>query len=133
MKGSDRTLRVAGLIQREVASALLEDARDPALRAVTVTRVRVSGDLRHATVMFMTGAAMRSDAEGRLRLILPLVQRRVGRNLSMRYTPRLKFEYDEGVEAGIRVGEILDGLGLGGEDAEPDGTAEDMGEERGGR
>ncbi len=83
-----------------------------------LTAPRTPAEPRGKAARFLTGAAVRSDVERRLRLILPMVQRRVGRNLSMRYMPRLKFEYDEGAEAGIRVGEILDGLGLGGEDGE---------------
>lgn len=114
----DRAARVAELIQREVASLLLMELGDPVLRTITVTEVRVSGDLRHARVMYTVPADRRAGAEQRLRRVLPRVQRAIGENVSLRYTPRIAFGYDAGLEAEERVGEILAQLGLRGERSE---------------
>src|ERR1035437_5748603 len=52
MADSARALRVAGTIQRVVARALETEIKDPRLGFVTVTDVRVTGDVQHATVFY---------------------------------------------------------------------------------
>jgi len=125
-----RTLRVAEAIQREVASTLLLEARDPLLRYVTVTAVHVSPDLRNARVLYVSGKAARAEVEKKLPRILGLVQKRVGENVSLRYAPRVSFAYDEGYEEGARVGAILQEIrasGRLGDATEDAGTAAEPG------
>jgi ribosome-binding factor A len=96
MADSARALRVAGTIQRVVARALEAEIKDPRLGFVTVTDVRVTGDLQHATVFYSvygddaartdTAAALAS-ASGRLRSL-------VGGELGIRLTPSLEFVPD---------------------------------------
>ncbi len=96
MTDSPRALRVAGTIQRVVARALESEIKDPRLGFVTVTDVRVTGDVQHATVFYSvygdedartdTAAALAS-AKGRLRSL-------VGGELGIRLTPTLEFVLD---------------------------------------
>ena len=96
MADSARALRVAGTIQRVVARALEAEIKDPRLGFVTVTDVRVTGDVQHATVFYSvygdeaaraeTAAALAS-ATGRLRSM-------VGAELGIRLTPSLEFVLD---------------------------------------
>ena len=96
MTDSARALRVAGTIQKVVARALEAEIKDPRLGFVTVTDVRVTGDLQHATVFYSvygddaaraeTAAALAS-ASGRLRSL-------VGGALGLRLTPSLEFVLD---------------------------------------
>ena len=96
MADSARALRVAGTIQRVVACALEVEIKDPRLGFITVTDVRVTGDLQHATVFYSvygdeaarteTAAALAS-ASGRLRSL-------VGGELGIRLTPSLEFILD---------------------------------------
>jgi len=96
MADSARALRVAGTIQRVVARALEAEIKDPRLGFVTVTDVRVTGDVQHATVFYSvfgdeaargeTAAAL-SSATGRLRSM-------VGAELGIRLTPSLEFVLD---------------------------------------
>ena len=96
MADSARALRVAGTIQRVVARALEAEIKDPRLGFVTVTDVKVTGDVQHATVFYSvygdeaaraeTAAALAS-ANGRLRSL-------VGGELGIRLTPSLEFVLD---------------------------------------
>jgi ribosome-binding factor A len=96
MADSARALRVAGTIQRVVARALEVEIKDPRLGFVTMTDVRVTGDVQHATIFYSvygdeaahaeTAAALAS-ANGRLRSL-------VGGELGIRLTPSLEFVLD---------------------------------------
>lgn len=93
MTDHPRALRLAETIQRIVANALDSEIKDPRLGFVTVTAVKVTGDLQNATVFYTvlgddearanTALALAS-AKGRLRSM-------VGADLSIRLTPTLEF------------------------------------------
>jgi ribosome-binding factor A len=101
--------RVAEMVLRELAQMLVHDLRDPRLRGVSVTRVRMTDDLRHGRVFF-------SHLEGRPRAVEAIkgfqsaggfIRRRVGRALGLRYTPDFDFEFDPGLESAARVEALL--------------------------
>ncbi len=110
MADSARALRVAGTIQRVVARALEAEIKDPRLGFVTVTDVRVTGDLQHATIFYSvygdesartdTAAALAS-ASGRLRSL-------VGGELGIRLTPSLEFVLDAIPETAASLVKALD-------------------------
>ncbi len=83
--------------------------RDPDLagQSITVTEVRVSPDLRNATV-YVTPLA------GDAKTVVPALQRAAGflrgqlaSALKLRYTPSLKFEHDESFDQAQRIGAVL--------------------------
>lgn len=96
MADSPRALRLAGTIKKIVARALETEIKDPRLGFVTVTDVRVTGDLQQASVFYTvlgseedrenTAKALAS-AKGRLRSM-------VGADLGIRLTPSLEFHLD---------------------------------------
>jgi ribosome-binding factor A len=88
--------RVAHLLQVELATLLLREAADPRLRAVTVTGVRVTADLKQARVFVR---ALTVDVEPKptlaaLRRATPFLRGAVGRGLGLRSVPELRFEWD---------------------------------------
>lgn len=98
---SPRRARVAALIQRVVATSLERDIHDPRLAGVTITEVRVTGDLQIARI-YWTQYADPSDARGaRQRAAKALEQAkgrlrsRVGRKAGLRLTPAIEFIFDE--------------------------------------
>ncbi|PKQ25649.1 MAG: ribosome-binding factor A [Actinobacteria bacterium HGW-Actinobacteria-4] len=96
MVDSARALKLAGTIKKIVARALETEIKDPRLGFVTITDVRVTGDLQQASVFYTvyggeeeregTAAALAS-ARGRLRSIM-------GSQLGIRLTPTLDFFLD---------------------------------------
>lgn len=107
-----RTLRVAQLLNQMVAQILREDLTEPDLGFLTLTRVDVSGDLRHAAIHYSVygdEAARRKTAEV-LERVRPQINRWIGARIRLRYTPRIHFEYDPSPEKASQVMEILERL-----------------------
>ena len=97
---------------REVLSEAVGDLKDPRIGFVTVTGVKTSPDLRHATVyVSVLGSVRKRDATlqglGSSRGIL---QARLNRELHLKRTPQLAFEYDQTVERGVRLTKLIDEL-----------------------
>ena len=108
-------------IQRELSRLLRREIRDPRVGQVTVTRAEVSDDLREARVYWVPLAAVQSDEriaelEAGLKAAGPFLQRRVGQELKLRFTPRLRFHFDKGMENLVRVHDLLDGISRDGSD-----------------
>jgi ribosome-binding factor A len=110
MSGVKRATRVAGRLQEELSAALRE-LRDPRLLGVLISRVELTDDLQSAKVYVRreqggdqdaVKAALRGlgAASGRLR-------RTAGQALGLRYTPDLRFFYDDSLDAVTRIEELL--------------------------
>lgn len=107
-----RQLRVAELIRQELASMVIFDLRDPRLALISVTRVQVSPDLRHANVFIssLTEDAERSEALLALRHASGLLRRELGKRTALRYVPELAFHFDDGLIESQRMSDLLDDL-----------------------
>ena len=105
---------------REVLSEALGDLKDPRIGFVTVTGVDTSRDLRHAVVYVSVLGSERK----RERTLAGLessrgpLQARVNRELRLKRTPQLTFEYDPTVERGVRLTQLIDDLSPGDRDAD---------------
>jgi ribosome-binding factor A len=108
---SGRMRRVNESVRQVLAEALLE-LKDPRIGLVTVTGVDTSPDLRHATVyVSVLGSEKKRLASMRgLDAAHGLLQARLGRELRMKRTPQLAFEYDPSVERGVRMTQLIDEL-----------------------
>ena len=104
-----RPERVAEMVLRELSQLLLRDLKDPRLRGITLTRVKMSDDLRHGRVFFshLEGRAHAPEAIKGFRSASGFIRRHIGRTLQLRYTPELDFEFDPGIENAARVDELL--------------------------
>lgn len=96
---------------REVLSArLVEGLKDPRIGFVTVTAVDTTPDLRHARVyvsVLGSGEERERTLDG-LRSSHGFLQARVGSELRMKRTPTLEFVYDDSIDAGLRISQLLD-------------------------
>jgi ribosome-binding factor A len=122
---SHRSLRVAEAIREVVATAILFEVADPRIHAVTVVRVEVSADLRHATVhvSIMGSEAEQNRAMDGLNHAAGFLQARVAARLQTRFTPILRFKLDQGVKKSIELGRLIDQAVAS--DRRPDGGATD--------
>ena len=95
---------------RQVLSDALPTLKDPRIGFVTVTAVQATTDLKHAKVF----VSVLGDEPERARTLTGLeaargvLQARVGRELGLRRTPVLAFEYDPTVERGVRLTRLID-------------------------
>lgn len=104
-----RAGRIADAIREEVADLLKRGVKDPRVGFVTLTVVEVSPDLRHAKVFYSVigDPAQRAATQKGLDSATAYVQGEVGRRLRLRSTPALEFRYDESLERGARIEQIL--------------------------
>jgi ribosome-binding factor A len=111
MKGSSRRPeQMAETLRQVITEALLRgEVRDPRVGLVTVTAVRVTNDLSHATVLVSVGGeeAERARAVEGLRSAAGFLRSRAARTLTTRTVPELHFELDAGLEHAARIEELL--------------------------
>jgi ribosome-binding factor A len=91
--GSERQARLADRIRVLIAERLDKGLRDPRLGFVTITDVRVTGDLQHASVFYtVLGTEQeRLDSAAALTAATGMLRSEVGRQLAIRLTPTLEF------------------------------------------
>src|SRR5213592_3378622 len=97
---------------RQVLSEAVGELNDPRIGFVTVTGVETSPDLRHARVYVSVfgSAESRHDSLAGLEAAHGVLQSRLARELRMKRTPQLAFEYDPTVERGVRMTQLIDEL-----------------------
>ena len=97
---------------REVLSEALGELKDPRIGFVTVTGVETSTDLRHAVVFVsvLGSEAKRTRTLDGLQAAHGILQSRIARELRLKRTPQLTFEYDPSVERGVRMTQLIDEL-----------------------
>jgi ribosome-binding factor A len=97
---------------RQVLSEAVGELKDPRIGFITVTGVETSPDLRHATVFVSVFASeeKREESLAGLTAAHGVLQSRLGRELRMKRTPQLAFEYDPSVERGVRMTQLIDEL-----------------------
>jgi len=97
---------------REVLSEGIGTLKDPRIGFVTVTGVDTSPDLREATVyVSVLGSEKKRDATiAGLQSSHGVLQSRVNRELRLKRTPQLTFQYDPTVERGVRLSRLIDEL-----------------------
>ncbi len=104
-----RAGKVAERIQQIVARRLEKGLRDPRLGFVTITDVRVTGDLQHASIFYTVygTAEEQADSAAALKAATGMLRSEVGRQLGTRLTPSLEFIHDELPESAEHLSELL--------------------------
>ena len=108
---SDRMRRVDEAL-RKVLSEHIGELKDPRVGFVTVTGVKTTSDLKEATVyVSVFGSDKKREASlNALRSAHGFLQAQIGREVRMKRTPQLTFEYDHSVEHGVRMTKLIDDL-----------------------
>ena len=104
-----RPERVAEALLRELSAMLVRDLRDPRLRGITLTGVKMDDDLRHGRVYFshLEGSVRAPAAIAGFKSASGFIRREIGKALALRYTPELNFEFDPGLERAARIDALL--------------------------
>jgi ribosome-binding factor A len=128
---SQRTERVGDLMRAEIADLLLRKVKDPRIGFVTVTGVKVSPDLRHATVFvsLLEEGPIAEETLNALGRAAGFIRTEMGRHLRLKYTPELVFREDPTPRQAAHIEAVLEGLSgdrtdeaEGGEDGDEDRT-----------
>lgn len=97
---SRRSTRLADQILREMATALIEDVRDPRLELVTISGVALNADLSVARISYtLSGDAARlAEAAKALEQAKGFLRTLLGQRLRMKFVPELRFARDTYLE-----------------------------------
>jgi ribosome-binding factor A len=107
---SDRMRRVNEAVREVLSDGIAGDLNDPRIGFVTVTGVETSPDLSHTRVFVsvLGDERARERSLAGLRSSHGVLQSRVAGELRLKRTPTLEFVYDESIERGMRMTELLD-------------------------
>jgi ribosome-binding factor A len=102
--------RVNEAIREVVSIRIAEGLRDPRIGFVTVTSVDTSPDLRQARVYVsvLGNPEEREATMAGLGSAHGLLQQSVATELRLKHTPTLQFVFDESIDRGMRISELLD-------------------------
>ena len=105
-----RADRVSGLIQETLSDLLKKRIHDPRLQMVTITKVKMSADLKLARIYFaIYGDDKKSeDAAKGFESARGFIKRILARKLGLRYMPDLKFFYDDSLDYGSHIDQLLE-------------------------
>ncbi|MFN2339889.1 MAG: 30S ribosome-binding factor RbfA [Halanaerobium sp.] len=112
-----RAIRVGELLKEEISQIVLREMKDPRIGFVSVTDVEVSGDLRHAKVFISVYGSDREKEETLegLQQAQGFVRKLVGERVKIHHTPEIIFRYDDSIENGVHISEIIKDLKESGE------------------
>jgi len=106
---SRRAKRVAEKIRQAASNVILFELKDPRVKLVTVTGVEVTADLRYAKVFVsvMEGEKSSSAAMHGLKHARGHIQRRIAKDLDIKFAPMIEFVEDESVKKGVRMSKLI--------------------------
>jgi ribosome-binding factor A len=109
MVDAGRARRLAGRIKQIVATQIERHIKDPRLGMVTITDVRMSGDLHDATIFYtvLGDDSARADSAAALESAKGVLRSEVGRQTGVRFTPTLTFVLDAVPDTARHIEELL--------------------------
>ena len=132
---SQRQLRAGELIRHALVEVLREEElQDEAMKgvSVTVTEVRLSPDLRHASVFVEPlGGGHAREVVAALNRHAKFLRGRLGHGIDMKFTPELKFLHDESFDEAERMAKLFDDPRVREDLAKRDAEEDDLGEDHG--
>ena len=110
-------MRKVNELLREVIAEAVTDLKDPGLGFLTITGVDTSPDLRNAFVYYSVLGTDEEAAETgeALKRATPRIQSIAGRQIRMKFTPKLTFRLDPSVGEGLKIDRLLHELEPGDE------------------
>jgi ribosome-binding factor A len=107
---SQRAERVADQLQRELATLLRDQVKDPRVGRITITAVEVSADLSHAKIFFthLAGREHADEAVHALQHTAGFLRTELSHRLQLYSVPQLHFAYDDSIETGLRLSQLID-------------------------
>ena len=113
-KGTDmqykRKDRVGDLLKREIAQIIQNQLKDPGLGFVTITGAKLSADLKQARIFYsvLGDEDSKEKTASALKRASGFVQNEIGRRLKLKYTPEILFQFDESIEYGAHIEELIE-------------------------
>jgi len=109
MKTYPRSERVSSKIREEISQVLMRDVKDPRIKNVTITDVKMNNDLRKARIYYCIAGddIQKKNAALGLKSAMGFIKREMASRLGLRYMPELSFYFDESLDTGSRIDQLL--------------------------
>ncbi|MBN1155302.1 30S ribosome-binding factor RbfA [candidate division KSB1 bacterium] len=93
---SKRIDRVSEMLKREISRILVQEIKDPGIKFVTITCVKLSPDLKSSKIYYtlLDDVSHRPAMQKKLDGACGYIRTEIGKNLKLRYTPEIRFYYD---------------------------------------
>lgn len=120
MRRFAKTDKVADLLRHAISNAFLQELEDPALRWITITEVVLSRDLSVAKIYYsvVEPNLTKEKAKKALEENLKTLRSYLGRNLHLKQTPELRFQFDETLENAQHIEDLIRSLHKDANDAQ---------------
>jgi ribosome-binding factor A len=108
-----RNSRVGEEIKKEISLMIREEMKDPRIKGlISITHVEVTNDLRYAKVYIsiMATPEERTVTLQTLKKAGGYLRSELAKRLQLRYTPEILFKFDDSIEYGAKINEILLGF-----------------------
>ncbi len=104
-----RSQKVASQIKENLSWLIEHQFRDPGKGFVTVTKVRLSPDLKIANVYYsvLGKSEDRNSTDKALKRGRSYLRRELGNRVKLRFLPELRFFYDDSLEYSDRIAQLL--------------------------
>ena len=108
-KDFSRTRRVGEQIQREIASLVQLEIQDPRIGLVTISGVKVSKDLSHATIYYtvLDDKHPVEETQKALDHASGFLRHELGKRMQLRIVPQLHFQYDKTLAYGNELSALI--------------------------
>lgn len=110
MKPFSRTDRVSVKMHKVLSDILIREIQDLRIKAATITKIKMSKDLKNARIYFVLPAGKKnidSTIEG-FKRAHGYIKRSLARQLELKYMPEIKFYYDDSFDYGEKIDQVLD-------------------------
>ena len=109
-KSFSRKDRVSEQIRRELAELIRTELKDPRVGMISLTEVEVTPDYAHAKVYFSTlaGHEHLDEVMAGLQKASGFLRRELGKRISIHMTPQLHFVFDESLERGADLSQLIE-------------------------
>ena len=104
-----RSLRVSELIKRELSAIIFFAIKDPAVKSVNITFVKVTDDLKHARIYYrvLGDDKAKDNATRGLQRAKSFIRSEISHRTDLRYVPEIEFFYDTGLEEAEHIEMLL--------------------------
>ena len=105
-----RSTRVADQLKREIAGLLLRKIKDPRVQSVTITGVKLTNDLKKASIYFVLRGddQKKEEALRGMRSAKGFIRYELGNTLNLKYVPEIEFYYDGSFDYAERIETLID-------------------------
>lgn len=112
---SNRSDKVSDLLKKEISTIITNYVKDPRLKNINITAVKVSDDIGIATVFFtVIGKSINKSESNIDKRILDklsgMIRSNLAKNIKIRRVPKINFRFDESIEYSENIEKLLRNL-----------------------